>query len=127
MAAHEADLRVEVERELRAGTDPWEGLPGGGPPGDAAARAAAFAADIAAQGSEAAPGRRLRALLQLAERLTLTPSDHGERHVAALRQEGLSDRAIHDAVAVVAYFNSINRIADGLGVDLEPEMRRPEE
>jgi hypothetical protein len=26
-------------------------------------------------------------------------------------------------VQVVAYFNYINRVADALGVDLEPEMR----
>lgn len=32
--------------------------------------------------------------------------------------------AINDAVQVVAYFNYINRIADCLGVDLEPGMRR---
>ncbi|MEK6799164.1 MAG: hypothetical protein AABZ12_09390 [Planctomycetota bacterium] len=39
-----------------------------------------------------------------------------------MRSLGLSDRAINDAVQVVAYFNYINRVADGLGVDLEPEM-----
>ena len=36
-----------------------------------------------------------------------------------LRAAGLSDGAIHDAAAVVAYFNSVNRIALGLGVELE--------
>lgn len=128
MAAHEADLRAEVEQELAAGRDPWEGRSGTtASTDDAPRRAAAFAADIAAQGSEAAPGRRLRALLQFAERLTLAPREHDERAIAALREEGLDDRAIHDTVQVVSYFNYINRIADGLGVDLEPEMRRPEE
>lgn len=42
--------------------------------------------------------------------------------VAALRRAGFDDRAIHDATAVVAYFNYINRIADALDVDLEAEM-----
>jgi alkylhydroperoxidase family enzyme len=42
--------------------------------------------------------------------------------VDALRALGWSDRAIHDAAQVTAYFNYINRIADGLGVDLEPDM-----
>jgi len=37
----------------------------------------------------------------------------------ALRAAGLDDRAIHDAVQVIAYFNYINRVADSLGV--EPE------
>lgn len=44
--------------------------------------------------------------------------------VEALRAEGLDDRAISDAVQVISYFNYINRIADGLEVDLEPEMKR---
>lgn len=39
-----------------------------------------------------------------------------------LRRVGLSDRDILDAVQVIAYFNYINRIADALGVDPEPEM-----
>ena len=44
-----------------------------------------------------------------------------EQDVEELRRCGYSDRAIHDAAQVTAYFNYINRIADGLGVDLEPE------
>ena len=36
-----------------------------------------------------------------------------------LRRAGLSDHAIHDVVAIVSYFNFVNRIASGLGVDLE--------
>mgnify|MGYP000091365290 CR=1 FL=1 len=39
-----------------------------------------------------------------------------------LRRAGLSDRDILDAVQVIAYFNYINRVADALGVDPEPEM-----
>jgi alkylhydroperoxidase family enzyme len=39
--------------------------------------------------------------------------------VTALRAAGWDDRAIHDAVQVCAYFNYINRIAEGLGVDHE--------
>ena len=33
-----------------------------------------------------------------------------------LRAAGLDDRGIHDGVQVVAYFNYITRVADGLGV-----------
>ena len=32
------------------------------------------------------------------------------------------DPEIHDAVQVISYFNYINRVADGLGTDPEPEM-----
>ncbi len=42
--------------------------------------------------------------------------------VERLRAVGLNDRAIHDATQVIAYFNYINRVADGLGVDLEEGM-----
>jgi alkylhydroperoxidase family enzyme len=41
-----------------------------------------------------------------------------------LREAGLDDTAIHDVASVTAYFAYINRIADGLGVDLEPEMNK---
>ncbi|MGQ0554113.1 MAG: hypothetical protein ACT4PU_12945 [Planctomycetota bacterium] len=111
MQAHQADLRVEVEQQLKQ-----EQVP------EAAKLAAQFAADIAAQGSEAAPDSRLRALLQYAERLALRPAETSEAHITALREAGLDDRAIHDAAQAAAYFAYINRIADGLGVDLEPEM-----
>jgi hypothetical protein len=45
-----------------------------------------------------------------------------EADLAPLRAAGLDDRAIHDAVQAIAYFSYINRVADGLGVDLEPDM-----
>ena len=62
-----------------------------------------------------------QALCAWAEKLTLTPGAMEEPDVDALRDAGWSDEEIHDACQVVAYFNFINRIADGLGVDPEPE------
>jgi alkylhydroperoxidase family enzyme len=38
-----------------------------------------------------------------------------------LREHGLDDAAIHDAIQVIAYFNYINRIAEGVGTEPEPE------
>jgi alkylhydroperoxidase family enzyme len=46
-----------------------------------------------------------------------------KQDVDALREHGLNDRDILDAVEVIAYFNYINRIADALGIDPEPEMQ----
>lgn len=43
--------------------------------------------------------------------------------VDRLRAAGLGDGGIHDAAAVTAYFNFVNRIALGLGVELEPSFR----
>ena len=63
-----------------------------------------------------------RCLCDLAVKLTRSPAAVSPADLDALRSCGFDDRAIHDAVQVTAYFNYINRIADGLGVDLEPEM-----
>lgn len=56
--------------------------------------------------------------------MTLTPGEMTPEDVETLRKSGFSDEAISDAAQVVGYFNYINRVADGLGVDLEPEMRK---
>jgi alkylhydroperoxidase family enzyme len=56
--------------------------------------------------------------------VALQPASVTAAHVELLREVGLDDRAISDAAQVAAYFSYINRVADGLGVDLEPEMER---
>lgn len=62
---------------------------------------------------------RRRALVNYALKLTRTPQDVTLTDIEALRKKGLSETAIHDAAAVVAYFNFVNRMASGLGVELE--------
>jgi alkylhydroperoxidase family enzyme len=62
-------------------------------------------------------------LLQYAERLTLQPASITVADIARLREAGLDDRAIHDACAIISYFAFVNRIADGLGVELEDTLR----
>jgi uncharacterized peroxidase-related enzyme len=66
-----------------------------------------------------------RTMLNYAEKLTRSPGEMKAKDVEALRAAGWSDRAVSDIVQVVAYFNYINRIADGLGVELEPGMEDP--
>ena len=63
--------------------------------------------------------QRQRALVDYALKLTLAPQDVREEDLAPLREAGLSDGAIHDAAAITAYFNFVNRMASGLGVELE--------
>jgi uncharacterized peroxidase-related enzyme len=63
---------------------------------------------------------RMRLLCRYALKLTTRPWDMREEDLLPLRQVGLTDREIVDANQVVAYFNYVNRIADGLGVELEP-------
>jgi uncharacterized peroxidase-related enzyme len=62
---------------------------------------------------------RERALVRYADVVTLRPASVTRADVDALRVEGLDDLAIHDACSIVAYFAFVNRIADGLGVELE--------
>lgn len=40
----------------------------------------------------------------------------GREDLEALRAEGLDDRGVLQANLIAAYFNYINRVADGLGV-----------
>lgn len=63
-----------------------------------------------------------RALAEYAEKLTLTPGAMGKPDIERLRGAGFDDVAIHDLIQVTGYFNYINRIADGVDVELEPEM-----
>ena len=60
-----------------------------------------------------------RAMLDYAAKLTRRPQHMTAEDVARLQDVGFDDRAIHDICAVVAYFAFVNRIADGLGVELE--------
>lgn len=60
-----------------------------------------------------------RAMLNYAEKLTLRASAVTAADVQALRAAGLADEDIHDVAQIVAYFNYINRVCDGLGVKEE--------
>jgi uncharacterized peroxidase-related enzyme len=59
------------------------------------------------------------ALVRFAEKLTRTPAAVTADDVQALRDKGFDDSAISSCVQVVSYFNYINRIAEGLGIDHE--------
>lgn len=60
-----------------------------------------------------------RALCEFAAKLTNRQQEMTPGDLETLRAQGFDDRAVHDAVQVVAYFNYITRVADALGV--EPE------
>ena len=61
-------------------------------------------------------------MCEYAEKLTWTPASMTREDHEPLRAFGLTDRDFHDATQVVGYFNYINRVADALGTDLEPDM-----
>jgi uncharacterized peroxidase-related enzyme len=63
----------------------------------------------------------LHALCEFAQRLTRMPAAVGAGDVEALRAHGWTDAAIHDAIQVIAYFNYVNRVAEAVGIEDEPE------
>ena len=63
-----------------------------------------------------------RAIVDYALKLTESPGSIDEEDINTLRSHGLDDQAIHDLAAIVAYFAFVNRIADGLGVELEEKV-----
>jgi uncharacterized peroxidase-related enzyme len=64
---------------------------------------------------------RLKQMLEYAEQVTVHPAGTKQKDIEKLQQLGLSDRDILDLNQVVAYFNYVNRVADGLGIELESE------
>jgi uncharacterized peroxidase-related enzyme len=64
-----------------------------------------------------------RAMLEYVEKLTLRPWEMVESDVVRLREAGFSDAAILDINQVTGYYAFVNRLADGLGVELEAVHR----
>ena len=58
-------------------------------------------------------------MLRYASKLTLHPESLVEADVVALREEGWTDRDILEIAEATAYYAYVNRIAQGLGVNLE--------
>lgn len=62
------------------------------------------------------------ALMQYAEKLTLTPGAMHEGDIAALRETGSDDGAILEANQIICYFNYVNRSINGLGVTTKGDI-----
>lgn len=60
-----------------------------------------------------------RAMLKYVAKLTLEPWNMAEEDVKKLRDKDFSDEAILDICQVAGYYAFVNRLADGLGVELE--------
>jgi len=64
---------------------------------------------------------RLSNIVRHAEKLTTAPGAMTEIDLGELRAVGLSDKDILDLTMIVGYFNFVNRIAVGLGVEFSEE------
>ena len=64
---------------------------------------------------------RLSNIVRHAEKLTSAPSAMTESDLGELRAVGLADKDILDLTLIVGYFNFVNRIALGLGVEFSAE------
>ncbi|MEF8874725.1 MAG: peroxidase-related enzyme [Candidatus Thermoplasmatota archaeon] len=60
-------------------------------------------------------------MLDFAEKLTEAPDSIAEEDVESLKNDDFSDQDILNIVLVTGYFNFVNRIALGLGLDVHEE------
>ena len=109
MHAHQADLRSELSKSP---PEPYRD------PAVQAALVPALAHDWRTAGLTPLDA----ALCAYAEKLTRTPATMSEADLTPLRTLGLDDLSLHDLIQVTSFFNYINRIADAVHVELEPEM-----
>jgi len=58
-------------------------------------------------------------MLEYAVKLTSETCNVSEEDFLLLREGGFNDETILDIVQVIAYFNFVNRLACGLGIELE--------
>lgn len=60
-------------------------------------------------------------LCHYAKEMTVMPNHDNRASIERLKELGLDDRAILDATMVISYFNFVNRIVLGLGLDVNEE------
>jgi len=79
-----------------------------------------LAARIEADFETAGISERRLSMLRYAVKLTLTPWLMSEDDVVSMRTAGHSETDILHITEVVGYYAYVNRIADGLNVEVEP-------
>ena len=65
-------------------------------------------------------GPHERAMVAYARKLTRHPASMTEDDLNTLRATGLSEEQVLSVVLIACLFNFMTRLADGLGVDIEP-------
>jgi len=65
---------------------------------------------------------RERAMVDYALKLTKSPGTMQKEDIEKLRAAGLEDADVADVNAICAYFNMLNRISSGLGIEGTPAL-----
>ena len=65
-----------------------------------------------------------KAMIDFALKLTRAPSTVKKEDIEFLQQYGFSEEQVVDIVLITCTFNFMDRLADGLGVELDPQMQR---
>jgi alkylhydroperoxidase family enzyme len=63
-------------------------------------------------------------MIDFALKLTREPSEVKQEDLEELRHNGFSEDQVVDIVLITCTFNFMDRLADGLGVELDPQMQR---
>ena len=63
-------------------------------------------------------------MIDCALKLTRAPSSVKREDLDVLKQRGFSEEQVVDIVLITCTFNFMDRLADGLGVELDPQMQR---
>jgi alkylhydroperoxidase family enzyme len=58
-------------------------------------------------------------ILEYAEKITRDAASITQDYIDELKRHDMPDRMLHDIVQVASYFAYVNRLADGLGVEVE--------
>lgn len=88
------------------------------------AKDGAWVEAVAKDAAKAELTAREKALVDYAVNLTKHPEKGVQKQLETLRKAGLKDEELLQAAQVVGYFNFANRLAIGLGVELEPAGER---
>jgi uncharacterized peroxidase-related enzyme len=73
----------------------------------------------------AAVDEKMRPVLHYARKLTQQPSSLTQADADAIFAVGWDETALYHAVAVTALFNLMNRLVEGMGIELDPTYVKP--